>query len=64
MNFQKMESADSVDAADGSQWLFERVLNGNYHCTLRLGGSSKEMDDCGRYLIGLSRLNIPEKDMY
>jgi hypothetical protein len=68
MNFWNLSSADnSEQGKDGSEWILEGKKNEKYHFVSRWTPNStrgKEIRDCCDYLIKLSGLVIPDKEMY
>jgi hypothetical protein len=49
---------------DGAEWIMEGFSKNKYHFIVRTSPADKDYRDCCKYLLSLTRLNIPEKDQY
>jgi hypothetical protein len=64
IDYWSMYVMDKSDIADGSLWIFEANINGKYKITERQGSVNKQYTNCLKYLIRLTDLKIPKKDIY
>ena len=63
--FWNMQAKNPEPAAhDGAEWILEANVIGKYHCVERQSPQDKTFRDCCLYLLSLSRLNIPQRDIY
>jgi hypothetical protein len=49
---------------DGAEWILEGVFKNKYHFTTRWSPGQSEYGKCCRYLIELSKIEIPKEDQY
>jgi hypothetical protein len=49
---------------DGSQWIIEGVRNGKYNVVDRWTPRDSAYQELGMFLINLTDLDIPKKDIY
>jgi hypothetical protein len=62
--FWTMQAEEMSNGDDGAEWILEGVQAGNYHVVERW---SPEKDDYSRvclYLLELSKISVPAKDIY
>jgi hypothetical protein len=69
INFWSLPSQDNNRGKDGSEWILEGQETGKYHFVTRWSPranvtSNKDYRSCCYYLIQLSGLNIPDKELY
>jgi len=65
IDFWKLNSKDTEPTpSDGAEWLLEGATKNMYHFTERNSPSSKKYRSCCLYLLTLSNLDIPEKEIY
>ena len=53
---------DEIPGCDGSELIMEGHNENGYHMIYRWGG--QEIGECGRFMIELSKIKIPEKEFY
>ena len=59
------DSEGSVEIClDGSTWLLEGLRNGEYHAVERYCPELPTFEACGHFLLELSQLEIPQRDLY
>jgi len=64
INFWNMQSRDPEPRPfDGAEWILEANIKGKYHFTTRYSGE-KDYKACCLYLLSLSNLRIPERNIY
>lgn len=64
IDYWSMYVMDKSDIMDGSHWILEANINGKYKITERQGSVYKQYTDCLKYLIRLTDLKIPKKEIY
>lgn len=49
---------------DGAEWILEGFFKNKYHFIVRTSPEDKDFRDCCKYLLSLTKLNIPANDQY
>ena len=49
---------------DGAEWILEGVTKSKYHFATRWMAGRSEYGDCCKYLLELSKLNVPKEQQY
>ena len=64
INFRNKAALDSEPrGTDGADWILESKVNGKYHFVIR-AGTDPGFRECCKYLLKLSKLKIPEDEIY
>jgi hypothetical protein len=64
IDYWSMYAMGKSDIMDGSYWILEASINGKHKITERQGSVYKQYTNCLKYLIRLTDLKIPKKEIY